>query len=92
MQLALHALAAILATWRLTELVTEDRVTEPFRRRLGWYVLGCPRCASVWAGLVCTVAFVWFPWANWPLALAWTWIVRKAHDQRYQVNKWAAIP
>lgn len=75
--IALHVLAAVLATWRLVDLITGDRITAGLRRRLGWYALTCDRCMSIWAGLAVTVAFVWFPWANWPLALAWLYVWRR---------------
>jgi hypothetical protein len=49
-----------LACFRLTRLVTEDVVTQPFRQKIfdkhppteeSWsYVLTCPWCASIWVG------------------------------------------
>src|SRR2546428_343720 len=71
-----HLLAAIFASWRLTELVTMDRITEPIRRRWPSYLWTCPRCVSVWAGLGATLVFAAWPWANWPLALAWFYLVK----------------
>lgn len=73
----LHVLAAVLATWRLTDAIAADRIFEPVRRRAPrWYVLTCPRCLSVWVGLACTLAFAFIPWLNWPLALSWMYIWR----------------
>lgn len=45
----------ILATARITRLVTEDSITEPIRDWAMRYpklheLLTCPRCTSVWAG------------------------------------------
>lgn len=82
----LHVLAAVLATWRLVDLVTGDRITAPLRARLRWYVLTCDRCVSVWAGIAATVAFVWFPWANWPLALAWLYVWRREVSAYHRVH------
>lgn len=85
MFLTLHVLAAVLATWRLTDLVAIDKITEPLRARCSWYVLRCPRCLSVWAGLACTVAFCYLPLLNWPLALAWCYLWRaETLDHRRQ--------
>lgn len=48
----------ILATARITRLVTEDYIFEPLRNRLAGvnnkldYLLECPACASVWGGLI----------------------------------------
>lgn len=50
----------VLATQRLTRLVTEDQITEPVRElvwkrfdpeetKIGYFVT-CPHCVSVWAG------------------------------------------
>ena len=79
-----HILAAVFASWRLSELVVMDKITAPLRARLKakadaarwwweWssYFIGCPRCVSVWAGAWCTIVFIWLPWLNWPLALSW---------------------
>jgi len=51
----------VLATYRLTKLVMEDKITEDIRNyifdrfpkdsKIG-YFLACPWCVSVWAGLV----------------------------------------
>lgn len=51
------------ATWRLTKLVTEDEITRPVREAIDarWpgsqvsYLVNCPACVSVWAGLAVAV-------------------------------------
>jgi len=54
------AIVSVLATKRLTTLVTQDEVARPLReevqKRFGTttgigYLVECPRCVSVWAGL-----------------------------------------
>jgi hypothetical protein len=70
-----HVGAAILACWRLTELITSDRISARLRKRYPIYLWSCPRCVSVWAGIVTIVAYLYLPWLNWPLALAWTYLV-----------------
>lgn len=59
----------ILATMRVTRLVTADKITEPIRERLidKWgedakrsYLLTCDYCASMYvAPIVATVAVLW---------------------------------
>lgn len=71
----MHLLFAILAVWRLTELATADRISAPIRKRWPWYIWTCQRCVSVWAGIVCTIAYVYFPWFNWPLGLSGIFLV-----------------
>ena len=61
---------AILAVWRLTELVVVDEIFRPIRRRWPGYVWTCQRCVSVWAGIVVTAAYGYVPWFNWPLGLS----------------------
>lgn len=51
---------ALLATDRLTQLVTEDEITRPIREGVQrrWpdskvsYLIGCRACVSIWSGLV----------------------------------------
>src|SRR5262245_62351322 len=76
-----HVWFAILATLRLTELVTIDRLSAPLRERWPHYLWTCGRCVSVWAGGVATLLYLTVPWANWPLALSWVLIV--SWDWRY---------
>jgi hypothetical protein len=65
----------VLATMRVTRLVTTDYLTEPPRR---WvqrhapeklaYLVGCPWCASVWTGAALALLAVrWPTW--WVVAL-----------------------
>jgi len=51
----------IIATYRLTKLVMEDKITEDFRNYVYEkfprdskisYFIGCPWCVSIWAGAV----------------------------------------
>lgn len=60
MKLALSLIIDIIATYRLTKLVMEDKITEPLRdfvyehfpkSKLS-YLIACPWCISVWAALV----------------------------------------
>jgi hypothetical protein len=72
---ALHAIAMILSVIRMVELATIDKVSEPIRRRWPLYLWTCPRCVSVWAGIVATALYVWFPFGNWPFALSMLYIL-----------------
>lgn len=60
MSKAVSVITDVLATYRLTKLIMEDKITEDFRNlvyekfprdsKLS-YLIGCPWCVSVWAGL-----------------------------------------
>ncbi len=86
--LIIHTLMAILCVWRLTELFTIDRITQPLRNRFKTYLLTCPRCLSIWAGCYAALSFYFLPWLNWPFALAWIYlwhneiVVAKAQQER----------
>src|SRR5215467_14387946 len=73
---------AILATWRITELFTQDRITSKLRKRFPTYLWQCPRCMSVWAGAWASLVFAlglrWplVAWLNWPFALGWLYFVQ----------------
>jgi hypothetical protein len=69
-----HLLAAVLASFRLTEIITSDRISDGFRRRYTTYLWRCQRCVSVWAGMVTVMLYVVFPWLCWPLAVSWLYI------------------
>ncbi len=69
-----NLVAAILATWRLTELVTLDRLTYKLREKFPYYLVNCSRCVSVYAGLVATGIYFIRPEINWALALAWMYL------------------
>lgn len=64
----IHVLALVLATIRLTELLTQDRITDWMRQLFPIFFLTCGRCVSVWAGIACTYVYVRAPILNWPLA------------------------
>jgi hypothetical protein len=70
----INILAMVLATIRLTEFFTQDRIMEPLRKRFAFYPWACYRCVSVWAGILTMAIFFWFPVANLPLALSWIYI------------------
>jgi hypothetical protein len=72
---------AILATWRMTNIVTEEKIFEPLRKGLGsdgihypdsffGYLVSCFYCFSVWAGVICTLLYIFFPYPLLPLALS----------------------
>jgi hypothetical protein len=70
----LHCVAMPLAAWRLTELMAQDQITLPLRKRFPGYVWTCHRCLSVWAGAMATSLFLFLPLANWPFALSWLYL------------------
>lgn len=76
-----HVLFAIAATYRLVEIFLLDRISLPIRNRFPSYLWSCPRCLSIWAGAACTLAYVFLPWLNWPLALSWTYFIAKDWQQ-----------
>ena len=86
----LNVIAAILATYRLTELVTVDRITQGLRNRTASYLLSCQRCVSVWAGCATALAYFTLPALNWPLALAWVYLWQQ--DLRRPYVKVKAVP
>lgn len=60
MSSAVSVLTDIVATYRLTKLIMEDKITEDFRNLIYEkfpkdsklsYLIGCPWCVSIWAGL-----------------------------------------
>lgn len=69
------SIAAILATWRLAELFTQDRLTESLRQRLPAYPWSCSRCMSVWSAIITAALWYAVPWVNVVLALAWLYLV-----------------
>lgn len=68
---ALHIVFAVLASWRLTEIITQERIFERVRVKWPLYLWSCSRCVSVWAGVIATALVLYYPYANWPLALSW---------------------
>lgn len=63
---ALKLVVGVAATWRITRLITEDEVAAPLRTEVSrrWpgskveYLVNCPYCVSVWAGLAIVVGAV----------------------------------
>lgn len=60
----LELVIRVAAAWRLTRLVVDDEITRPLREKVEevagpdskWtYLVNCPYCVSVWAGLVAVV-------------------------------------
>lgn len=84
----LHIAAAILATLRITELFTQDRITDWLRKKYPTYLWQCPRCMSVWSGIFATMFFIWIPWLNWPFALAWLYLVHLERTVQKRVVKY----
>jgi hypothetical protein len=78
----IHLAFAVLAAWRIVELFTMDRITEPLRKKFPSYLLQCQRCLSVWAGAYVSLAFVFVPYLNWPFAISWLYFVH--NDMLYQ--------
>ena len=75
--------AAVLATYRLTEMFLIDKIMEPLRKKFSkTYLINCARCVSVWSALIATVAFFWFAPLNYVLALSWLYITH--NDAIYQ--------
>lgn len=66
----IHLIMAIFATTRLVEILTQERISQGFRQRFPIYLWTCPRCVSVWAGIVSTISYYYFPWILWPFALS----------------------
>jgi len=59
MSKAVSAVLDIVATYRLTKLIMDDKITEDFRNLIYEkfpkdsklaYLIGCPWCVSIWAG------------------------------------------
>lgn len=69
----LDVLLVALSAYRLTRLVTADKITEPIRAwveargpRIG-YLVTCDWCLSVWVAPVPAAAVVFWPDSNWVL-------------------------
>lgn len=73
--LFIHILAAVFAVGRVTEIITQDRITEKLRKRWPIYLLTCSRCVSVWAGVFATFMFSFAPFGNWPFALSTVYLI-----------------
>lgn len=76
--MTVHVIMAILAAWRITEIITQDLICEGIRNWWGKRFatkryanfLSCTRCVSVWAGVISTMIFIVAPLFNWPLAMS----------------------
>lgn len=66
---AFYFICAVLATCRVTELLTVDRISSLLRRRPG-YLWTCQRCVSMWAAIACTFLYFRYPVVNMVLALS----------------------
>ncbi len=74
-----YGLATVLAALRLTELVAIDTIFEPVRQwfhRMGFHVLSCVRCISVWAAITATTLYLTFPMVNVVIAIAWVYLFK----------------
>jgi hypothetical protein len=88
----MQILMAILATWRLVEIVTIDEISKSFRQKHKHYFWTCGKCVSVWAGGLCFLIYFFAPFLNWPLGLSMlailgnqivnAWTRRQAWDSR----------
>jgi hypothetical protein len=65
----------VFAVWRLTEIITVDRIFDPVRKRWPIYFLSCPRCVSVWVAMAVTMAYVKAPYLIWPFGLSGIYIL-----------------
>ena len=73
--ISLHIAAMILCAFRLTEIVTQDKISLKIRQRWPIYFLTCSRCVSVWSGLVAMLFYLYAPMVNWPFAISAIWIL-----------------
>ena len=64
----IELLIRVLAAWRITRLVVDDEIAAPLRDKVRdvtgpdskWtYLVNCPYCVSVWAGLAVAVKPKW---------------------------------
>jgi len=78
----------IVATWRITNIITEEKIAEPLRKVFGddgvsypdtmiAYLFHCFYCMSVWVGLICTLLMLFFPFILLPFAISGTSIFLK---------------
>ena len=71
----MNFIIAVLATWRLTEIFTQDRITEKLRKKFPLYLWTCSRCLSIWAGIIVTFIYLYFPFINIPFAISELYIL-----------------
>lgn len=75
-------LVACLATWRISNIIYEEKIFESVRARLGVFrdgsyndtfianLLSCFWCVSVWVGIACTIVTAVAPVVLLPFALS----------------------
>jgi hypothetical protein len=78
---------AALATFRLTEILVSERISQPLRQRFPSYLWTCPRCVSVWMGIVATCALTFHPLLNWPFALSFLFNLQAGLMQRLGIRR-----
>jgi hypothetical protein len=78
-----HIIMAMLCTCRLTEIVVIDDISKPIRKRFAYKFFTCTRCVSVWAGLLATVLYFYFPWGNWPFGLSMFYLIQNSMAMKF---------
>lgn len=74
-------LIIILAVWRITSIVYEEKIAEPIRRLMGYdgfsypdtflgNLFSCYYCLSVWIGIFSTVIWYYYPYLLYPFAFS----------------------
>ncbi len=82
----LHFLMAMLGAWRLTDIIRRrengagEPIFESIRKlfpRCQWLQTfwSCQMCISVWAGGIATLTFFYAPFAMWPFAISWAYLL-----------------
>lgn len=73
-----HLVLLALAVFRITRLIMQDEISEPFREwvwkkyppnttKIG-YLISCPWCLSIWVAVFLVVLYVFVPWIAIPVA------------------------
>lgn len=84
-----------LATWRVANILNEEKIAEPLRRLCGekeieenvfqfpdtffGNLISCFRCVSVWAGMFIVILYLIYPPLTWPFAASTLAIFFKEH-------------
>ena len=80
-----------LATWRITNIIINEKIFEPLRKVLGvvddihypetmiGYLFSCFYCMSVWVGFICALLLYFFPFVLLPFALSALSIIVKEY-------------
>lgn len=82
----IHVIFAVLSAYRMVELFLLDRITAKLREKYPTYLWQCSRCLSVWAGAAATIAYLLWPWLNWPFALSWLYFVHNDWVQAHRTK------